>query len=93
MRLDVEEGSYRIVELGCQEVFDYPFAYVFEPAEMELTEQEVENLREYASRGGFILMDDFDESVQWAQMHSQVMRAFPEGNFVPLTVEPPVFRV
>lgn len=91
-RLDVEVPSYRIVELGSEEVFDYPFAYVSEPGEMELTDQEVENLREYASRGGFILMDDFDGPVQWGQMHSQVMRAFPHGEFVPLTIEHPVFR-
>src|SRR6187431_1402157 len=57
-RLDVEEESYLIVELGSEEVFRYPFAYVSEPGEMELTEQEVLNLREFAARGGFVLMDD-----------------------------------
>ncbi len=40
--LDVEEMSYRIVELGSDEVFEYPFAYVSEPGEMQLTEREVE---------------------------------------------------
>jgi hypothetical protein len=91
-RLHVEEGSYRIIELGSDEVFEYPFAYVSEPGEMELTDQEVENLREFTSRGGFVLMDDFDGPVQWGQMHSQVLRAFPGNDFVPLTVEHPVFR-
>jgi hypothetical protein len=91
-RLDVEVASYRIVELGSEEVFDYPFAYVSEPGEMELTDQEVANLREYVARGGFILMDDFDGPVQWSQMRSQVKRAFPDGEFVPLTVDHPVFR-
>lgn len=92
LRLDVELASYRIIELGSPEVFDYPFAYVSEPGEMELTDQEVENLREFTARGGFVLMDDFDGDVQWEQMHSQVLRAFPDGQFVPLTVEHPVFR-
>ena len=91
-RVDVEEASYRIIELGSAEVFEYPFAYVSEPGEMELTDQEVHNLREFIGRGGFILMDDFDGPVQWEQMRSQVMRAFPDGEFVPLTVEHPVFR-
>ncbi len=45
--LDVEELSYRVIELGSDEIFNHPFAYVSEPGEMELTEQEVENLREY----------------------------------------------
>lgn len=91
-RLDVEESSYRIVELGSEEVFEYPFAYVSEPGEMELTDQEVENLREYVARGGFVLMDDFDGPVQWDQMYSQVQRAFPGGEFVPLASDHVVFR-
>lgn len=90
--LDVEELSYRIVELGSDEVFEYPFAYVSEPGEMELTEQEVENLRQFINRGGFVLMDDFDGPIQWAQMRSQVLRAFPHTDFVPLTVDHRVFH-
>jgi hypothetical protein len=90
--IDVDEMSYRIVELGSDEVFDYPFAYVSEPGEMELTEQEVENLRQFIARGGFVLMDDFDGAVQWEQMRSQVLRAFPESDFVPLPIEHGVFH-
>jgi hypothetical protein len=90
--LDVEEMSYRIVELGSDEVFEYPFAYVSEPGEMELTEQEVENLRQFINRGGFVLMDDFDGPIQWAQMRSQVLRAFPHTDFVPLTPDHRVFH-
>jgi hypothetical protein len=45
--VDLALSSFRIVELGSDEVFDYPFAYVSEPGEMALTEQEVENLREF----------------------------------------------
>lgn len=91
-RLDVEEMSFRIVELGSDEVFEYPFAYVSEPGEMLLTDQEVENLREFVARGGFILMDDFDGPWQWEQMRSQVLRAFPESEFVPLPADHGVFH-
>jgi len=90
-RLDVEDLSYRIIELGSQEVFEYPFAYVSEPGEMELTDIEVENLREFIDRGGFVLMDDFDGEVQWEQMRSQVRRAYPDSDFIPLTLEHRVF--
>lgn len=91
-RINVKEGSYRIIELGSDEVFDFPFAYVSEPGEMELTDQEVVNLREFVGRGGFILMDDFDGPVQWAQMHSQIRRAFPDSDFEPLPLDHAVFR-
>jgi hypothetical protein len=85
--LDLEVSSYRLVELGSEEVFDYPFAYVSEPGEMELTEQEVLNLREFIQRGGFVLMDDFDGAEQWNQMRSQIIKTFPGKDFtlLPLT--------
>jgi len=90
--LDVEQMSYRIVELGSDEVFDYPFAYVSEPGEMLLTEQEVVNLRDFVKLGGFILMDDFDGPWQWNQMRSQILRAFPDRDFVELSTDHGVFH-
>jgi hypothetical protein len=92
-RIDLEDSSFKIVELGSDEVFDYPFAYVSEPGEMELTDQEVINLREFILKGGFVLMDDFDGPWQWAQMASQVQRAIPESSFISLSIEDPVFQI
>ncbi len=37
-------------------------------------------------------MDDFDGPVQWAQMRSQVLRAFPGTDFVPLSIDHRVFH-
>jgi hypothetical protein len=90
-RIDIELESYRIVELGSDEVFEYPFAYVSEPGEMALTEREVANLREFVDRGGFVLMDDFDGPEQLENMRSQVQRAFPDKPFVPLPLDSRVF--
>jgi hypothetical protein len=91
--IDIELASYRIVELGSSEVFDYPFAYVSEPGEMELTDQEVANLREFVDRGGFVLIDDFDGPWQFETMRSQLQRAFPERPFLTLTTDHGVFNV
>jgi Domain of unknown function (DUF4159) len=91
--IDVEHLSYRIVELGSSEVFDYPFAYVSEPGEMQLTEAEVTHLRQFVERGGFVLMDDFDGPRQLENMMAQVRRAFPDRDFVPLTLEHRVFHM
>jgi Domain of unknown function (DUF4159) len=90
--IDVDEMSFRIVELGSDEVFNYPFAYVSEPGEMELTDQEVMNLREFVDRGGFVLIDDFDGTWQLEQMVSQMRRAFPERQLTPLHMENRLFH-
>jgi len=91
--INVDEMSYRVVELSSPEVFDYPFIYVSEPGEMELTATEVSNLREYIRRGGFLLMDDFDGPVQIATMKSQVYRAFPEQLFAEIGTEHLFFNI
>ena len=91
--IDVELASYRIVELGDPDVFDYPFAYVSEPGEMELTDQEKLNLREFIDRGGFVLMDDFDGVAQLENMRLEVQSVFPERPFFAVTADHDVFRI
>ena len=91
--IDVEVGSYLIVELGEPNVFDYPFAYVSEPGEMDLTEQEAVNLREFIDRGGFVLMDDFDGSWQLENMREEVQRVFPDRPFFTVRTDHQVFDI
>jgi hypothetical protein len=90
--LNVERMSYRIVELGSPEIFQYPFSYISEAGEMRLTEQEVVNLREYINRGGFIMVDDFDGANQLENLRRNLLRVFPEREMFPLTIEHPIFN-
>ena len=90
-RIDVQAQSYRIIELGSDDIFDHPFTYVSEPGEMELSEQEVVNLRQYVDRGGFVLIDDFDGPVHLSQLRSQMLRVFPDRLFFSLTIDHPIF--
>jgi hypothetical protein len=89
-RIHVEPASYRLLELGSAEIFEHPFAYISEPGEMEMTEQEVANLREYIDRGGFILIDDFDGD-HMDNLREEMQRAFPERRFERLTIDHPMF--
>jgi hypothetical protein len=89
-KVDVEDSSYRGIELSSPEIFNYPFAYISEPGEMELTEAEVANLREYVDRGGFILVDDFD-SWHMDNLREEMRRVFPDRVFELLSVDNPIF--
>jgi hypothetical protein len=89
-KIDVEDESYRLLELSSPEIFEYPFAYISEPGEMELTEEEVLNLREYIDRGGFILIDDFD-TWHMDNLREEMLRVFPDRVFERMTVENPIF--
>jgi hypothetical protein len=91
--INVTNTSYRIVQLGSPEVFDYPFAVVSEPGEMALTDQEVVNLREFIDRGGFVVLDDFDGARDLATLERDFHRAFPDRDFERLTIDHPIFHI
>jgi hypothetical protein len=89
-KVDVEDNSYRLLELSSPDIFDYPFAYISEPGEMELTDDEVANLREYIERGGFILIDDFD-TWHMDNLREEMLRVFPERVFERMSIEDPIW--
>jgi len=91
--IDVKSLSYRIVELGSDDVFKYPFAVVSEPGEMALTDHEVENLRQYLNRGGFVVMDDFDGQHDLSTLQRNLHKAFPDRDLVRLTIDQDIFNV
>ena len=90
--INVTSMSYRIVELGSPEVFNYPFAVVSEPGEMALTDHEVANLREFIDRGGFVLMDDFDGQRDLNVLQRNLHRAFPDRDLVRLSIDHEIFH-
>ena len=91
--IDVKNVSYRIVELGSPDVFDYPFALVSKPGEMDLNDHEVENLKQFVERGGFVLMDDFDGSRDLSTLQRNLRMAFPDRELVKLTIDHEIFDV
>ncbi len=78
--VDVDPDSYRLLELSSPEIFEYPFAYISEPGEMEMTDAEVANLREYVDRGGFVLIDDFDGD-HMDNLREEMLRVFRDREF------------
>jgi len=91
-RIEVEPDSFRLLELSSPEIFQYPFAFISEPGEMEMTEAEVRNLREYIARGGFILIDDFDGD-HMDNLREEMHRVFPDRHFERLNVDNPIFDI
>lgn len=75
------------------ELFDYPFLYVVEAGHWDLTETEVERIREYLLRGGFIMFDDFHGTEEWAYFMSGIRRILPDRPVVDLSSESEVFHV
>lgn len=76
-------------------IFDYPFLYMLEVGQgggISLSTEEIENLREYLLRGGFLLIDDFWGTRQWDNFQSGFSQVFPDREIVELQPDHEIFR-
>lgn len=87
--LDVNEP---ILSLDDPVLFKFPFAYLAEVGFMNLTDKEIEGMREYLKRGGFLLVDDFRSAGQFYNLQQHVKRAFPELELKKLDISHPIFN-
>jgi hypothetical protein len=71
----------------------YPFVYLVEPGYMTMTPAEVEGLRGYLEAGGFLVVDDFWGTREWANFEHEMGRVFPSRPIVDLPLDHPIFRI
>ena len=88
INLDVNEPIFGFTE---PELYKYPMAYLCEVGFMNLTDQEIQGMREYCLRGGFLLVDDF-RTRDWYNFEPQIKKAFPEFQLKKLDISHPVFN-
>jgi len=84
--------AFQIVDIDSPELFKYPFTYLCEPGFLDLLPKDVENLREYLDRGGFILVDDFRGPRELANLEFQLKKVYPDRDLVRLDVNHPIFH-
>ena len=80
-----------ILELEDDALWDHPWIYFVEPANIEFTEAEVGILREFLLRGGTATLDDFHGPVEWDLVERQLARVFPDRSFIELGPDHPIF--
>ena len=80
------------VELTDPDLFDIPFLYILEVGSLQFSQEEVDALREYLLRGGFLMVDDFHGSRQWAVWESQMKRVFPERDIAEVPAGHAIFH-
>ena len=97
MRAFVEQGPIigsAIVRLDRPEIFRYPVAYLSEPGGWSMSDAEVNGLRQYIQKGGFIIFDDIEgePNPDYRNLIAQWRRAFPRAVPVKLTNAHPIFN-
>jgi len=80
-----------IFTLDDPELFNYPVAYMSEPGYWTMSDVEVQGMRNYLQKGGFVIFDDF-RGRDWENFDQQMRRVLPEGRFVELDAKNPIFH-
>ena len=80
------------VRLDDPEIRRFPFLYALEVGYMYMTEAEVKGLRDYLLAGGFLMIDDFWGSWEWANFETEIRRVLPEYQIVEVPLDHPIFN-
>ncbi|MEW5978096.1 MAG: DUF4159 domain-containing protein [Acidobacteriota bacterium] len=88
--LDVRE-SHLFVPFS-NEMFKFPFLYAVEVGYLQLSREEADLLREYLLRGGFLVVDDFHGTYEWANFEDQMHKVFPNAKFVDVPLSHPIYH-
>ncbi|MGE3776551.1 MAG: DUF4159 domain-containing protein [Pirellulaceae bacterium] len=68
----------QVLRLTDPQLKSFPFIYLVEPGSLELTDAEVESLREYLTGGGFLMVDDCWGAAERERCLAQFKRVFPD---------------
>ena len=88
--LDAYEREHT-VRLDDPEVRRFPYLYALEVGRMALTQPEIDGLRSYLMAGGFLVIDDFWGTYEWANFEYQMQLVLPGYPIVDLTLDHPIF--
>lgn len=82
------------VRLDDPRLREFPFLYMVEPGQsMSLTLEEIEGLRSYLLAGGFMLVDDFWGTYEWANFEREMREVLPDRPIVEIPRDHPVFHI
>ena len=92
------DGGYPnhvVVTLYDDELFDYPFVFMSDVGTVGFDSVEVERLRTYLLRGGFLWVDDFWGRRAWDAWSREIGKVLPPDEYPILDVEPghPIYRM
>jgi hypothetical protein len=82
----------RSIPIHHPDLFNYPMIYSLEAGQMIVDDSEAKVLREYLTRGGFWMIDDFWGTFEWANFEREMKKIFPDRQIVDIPIEHPIFH-
>ena len=85
-----------VLRLDDERIFEFPFLYLVEiglDGGPDFSAREVENLREYLLRGGFLLIDDFKGEAGWQVFRQVFEEIFPDSQWIKLDPDHTIYHI
>ena len=82
------ELDHVVVTLTDDRVFDYPFIFMSDVGTVGLSDDEVQRLRAYLLKGGFLYVDDFWGDRAWAQWVREIGKVLPPSQYPIVDLQP-----
>jgi len=93
-RFDAAPDS-RQVTLDDDSLFDFPWIFLQQPGrgDWHPRGEQLERLREYLLRGGFLVVDDFHGEREWATFQSAILDVLPGRPIIDIPENDPLMRI
>jgi hypothetical protein len=91
-RIDTRSVEQPVELDGSDDVYNWPFLYAVEVGHWSLDKEEAAQMREFLSRGGFLMVDDFHANCEWQVFVEGMTKVFPDRPIVDLPKEDPIFH-
>jgi hypothetical protein len=81
-----------IIDADSDEIFKWPWLYAVEVGHWELSEPQAHRLRDYLTRGGSLMVDDFHGTREWEVFMASLQRVFPDRPVVDIPDADSIFH-
>src|SRR5262245_9689317 len=97
--LDLHPDDSNVVTLDDPQLFKYPVAYIIEVGWWTMNEQELQGLRAFLRKGGFLIVDDFKPTGWrgapgggWEPFQANLERLLPGVHVFDMDAQHPIFH-
>lgn len=82
-----------IVDIKADQLRHYPFVYMLEIGQIDITDEEARILRDYLMNGGFIMVDDNWGAYEWSSWVRAFKQMFPDRDMKELALDHEIFNI
>ncbi len=82
----------QIVDPNGDEIFDWPWIFATEPGSWTFSGDQVQRMRDYFLKGGFLVVDDFHGTCEWNVFMLAIRKLFPDRPVEDLADQDEIFH-